>query len=119
LTNFNAKIGILLFPYIPKFWDDYEPKEKRSKLIPIYKKAHPEFSNEKISSMQKPESNLNWEELPKYLKKKFPLNSFNDMQNPKDSDMHLLFMRLEPTEKSTALLQKQEVIEKILSFLPK
>jgi hypothetical protein len=69
--------------------------------------------------MQKPESNLNWEELPKYLKQKFPLNSFNDIQNPKDSEMHLVLMRMEPAPKNTALLQRQEVIEKILSFLPK
>ncbi len=118
MTNFNAKIGILLFPYIPTFWDDYEPKRKRNMLIPTYKKAHPEFSHEKISSMQKPESNLNWEELPKYLKQKFKLNSFDDIQNPKDSEMHLVLMRMEPARKNTALLQRQEVMEQILSFLP-
>lgn len=118
MTNFNTKIGILLFPYIPKFWDDFAPKEKRQKLLPLYKKAHPEFSNEKISSMQKPESNLHWEQLPKYLKQEFRLNSFKDYQNPKDPDMHLLLMRMEPAEKNTALLQKGEIIQKILSFLP-
>ena len=113
MTNFNTKLGILFFPYLPKFWDDYTDKERRKLLLPQYIKDNPNLTKEQVESMQKPEATQYWNDLPRKYQKIAPRNSVKPFLNPEDSEMTLYQMRMEPSNKPNALEMKDQTIETI------
>jgi len=41
MMNFNSKFGILFFPYIPEFWDEWSKDKKKKEMFEIYSKENP------------------------------------------------------------------------------
>ena len=42
MNNFNCDFGVLFFPFVPEFWEEWTTKQRRKALFPYYTKLHPE-----------------------------------------------------------------------------
>lgn len=112
-SNLNTKFGVLFFPYLPEFWDDIDSKRKRQNLLPIYKNLHPSLNEVQIASVNKPESSMTWDELSPEFKKILPPDSVKPIVNPRDPNLRLFLMRLEPSESMHALDMKNQTMNAI------
>ena len=119
MMNFNTKFGILFFPYLPEFWNEWTRKQRQNGLFPIYSKANPEKTDEQVASMAKPELNQSWIELSSDMKKLFPVNSVKRIPNPKDPNLDLFLMRMEPNDSEVAIKMKNQTIQTLFDNIIK
>lgn len=122
LSNFNTKFGVMFFPYRPKFWDDMNEKGRKDLLRPLYEKNNPGMTPEQVAQIPKPESKKEWLELNPDVQKIAPPNSVYQYDNPKDKDMKLCLMRMEPSESEIPRKMKEQtmrtVFEEIVRRIP-
>ena len=122
MSNFNCDFGVLFFPFVPKFWDEWSKKERRQALFSYYSKLHPQKDLEEIKSMDIPEARKAWDDLDGKIQNLFEINSVKPMLNPQKQDMQFLLMRLEPNNSELAIKTRNQTIEtlfdKIIQRIP-
>ena len=117
MLNFNTKFGVLFFPFLPGFWDEWSKKERHDAIFSIYARKYPDKTDEQLRSIQKPEIKQSWDELDLEVRRKIPINSIKLIPNPKDSEMFLYLMRMEPNESN--LTMKNQTVRTIFEEIRK
>lgn len=113
MSNFNCDFGVLFFPFVPEFWDEWSKKEQRSALLSYYSKLNPEKSLEQLGSMSMPEVGKGWVELNSQIQNFLKIDSVKQILNPQRLDMKFLLMRLEPSDSDVAIKMRKQTIEKL------
>jgi len=119
MSNFNTKFGVLFFPLFPEFWNDFKIDYRKKMLAPIYNKKYPSYKKERIDSMQKPEASMEWSQLETKIQnalQKFSQvepDSVKPIPNPKDHDMGLFLMRMDPSDSPEAVQMRNQTIRAI------
>lgn len=119
MSNFNTEFGVLFFPFVPEFWDEWSKKERRKALFPIYSKENPVKSEEQIQSMNMPEVRKSWNELSTTVQKHLVHNSVRLIPNPQDPGMKFYLMRMEPSNSELAIKMKNQSVEKLFEEIIK
>ena len=119
MSNFNTKFGVLFFPFVPEFWDEWGRKERRKALLPIYAKENPDKTEAQLQSMSFPEITKPWNDLPQKIQNHFTPNSVRLIPNPKDPDMEFYLMRMEPSDSELAIQMKNQTVQKLFEEIMK
>jgi hypothetical protein len=119
MSNFNCDFGVLFFPFVPEFWDEWNKKQRRQSLFPYYTKLHPEKSQKEIESMNIPDTRKALDELETKVQNFLEINSVKQIPNPQRPEMKFLMMRLEPNTTNVAIQMKKQTIETLFEEIIK
>ena len=119
MHNFNTKIGMLFFPFLPETWDEWGRKKKLDILLPLYAEKYPEKNEVQLRSLQKPESGKDWDQIDVATQEKIPLKSFRWIENPQDSQMLLYLVRFQPDDSELGKSMKKQSLNIIFNEIKK
>jgi hypothetical protein len=119
MSNLNCDFGVLFFPYLPEFWEEWgggtkkQRRKRRELIIPHYTKLYPEKSRENIESMSMPELAMDWDKLNQEIQGTIKINPIEHIMNPQKPEMEFLLMRIEPNDSEIAIEMKKKTIESL------
>jgi hypothetical protein len=125
MSNLNCDFGVLFFPYLPEFWEEWGGKSKNQKskrrnlLTPHYSKKYPDKTIEEIQVIDMPELKKEWDDLSQEIKNTIQINPIEQLVNPERPEMEFLHMRMEPSNSEIALEMKRMTIESLFNKIRK
>jgi hypothetical protein len=111
MTNLDINFGALIFPNDPKYWDDFQKREKLQLLSARYP----------VNDNLKKLANLSWNELPIEYRSLFPREHMMIFESGEKARYHLdqtlCLFRMSPTKSEYAISMKKDSLSSIFEAI--